>query len=125
MKTPPSKLGREGRRLWRSIWSDLDSAGAALRSDEIDHLEAACDAADKIARVDAELEHAELVVRGSRGQDIAAPLLTEYRQLLALKAQLLARLRLDLLDESTHERRRQIGRASARRGAANRVVPMR
>ena len=54
--------------------------------------------ADTIVTIGKALEDADLTVRGSRGQDIANPLLQERRMTQTAQAQLLARLKLPDLE---------------------------
>ena len=57
-----------------------------LRPDELRVLEAACRSSDELARIDEALKEAPVVVRGSQGQDVAHPLLSQalaHRRVLA------------------------------------------
>jgi hypothetical protein len=85
----PTGLGVSGRALWSEIADTYD-----LRPDERRLLEDACREADLIDRLEAEIADPahELQVRGSMGQPVSSPLVSEIRQhrttLRALFAQL-------------------------------------
>ena len=77
---PPAGLGAAGRRLWRAVQADYD-----LTTPETELLRQACQVADLIARLEAELAGDDLVVPGSRGQPAINPVvdrLTAQRRLL-------------------------------------------
>lgn len=79
---PPPTLGDAGRRLWADIRLEWD-----LRPDEERMLLAACSTADELERMEGALAEADPVVRGSKGQDRAHPLIAEVRaHRLALRA---------------------------------------
>ena len=73
----PTKLKTAGKRMWSDITGKYQ-----LRPDELRILEDACREADLIDRLEAELGKpgVELTVRGSQGQPVANPLVTEIRQ---------------------------------------------
>lgn len=85
----PKGLEAKGRRLWRETVSMYE-----LRADELDTLEDICREADLIVRLEDELDGAELVVKGSQGQDVANPIISEIRQHRATKKSLWASLKL-------------------------------
>src|SRR5262245_16660557 len=60
---PPRKLGREGRALWASIQSDyqVDDSGG------IEFLMQACEAADMVAKLQAEIEADGPIIRTKHG----------------------------------------------------------
>jgi hypothetical protein len=77
MAPTPTGLGDSGRALWSEIADTYD-----LRPDERRLLEDACREADLIDRLEAEIgspDHA-LEVRGSMGQPVSSPLVSEIRQ---------------------------------------------
>lgn len=85
----PVSLGDRGRLLWDSI------AGAyELRPDEIAILTDACREADLIERINDELAFAPLISRGSMGQEVASPFVSEIRQHRTVLAGLLAKLKI-------------------------------
>lgn len=116
----PKDLGPAGQRLWKSICRDYE-----LRPDELAVLESACREADLIQRLEEALKDAPLVVKGSMGQEVASPLVTEIRLHRSTQAGLLRQLKIpDLEDEDEDEeptviRRRPMSRSEAARKAAN------
>lgn len=89
----PKGLGSRSRKLWKSIVDKYE-----LRYDELDLLEDVCREADLIDLLEAKLDGAPLTVRGSQGQEVINPLISELRQHRATKKQLWAALKLP--DES-------------------------
>lgn len=108
----PAGLGPAGRAVWRRIAADVAAQGMELRPDEAVTLEAAARQADTLATLEAALEGAPLMVRGSQGQDVAHPLLAEVRLGRDLLARLLARLNLGKVE--TPESRSRSARKAAR-----------
>lgn len=95
---PPEGLGGPALSLWRQIVNVYD-----LRPDELRVLEDACGEAMLVDRLKRALDEpgTQLIVRGSMGQQVASPLLTEIRQHRGTLAQLLGRL--NLPDDATGE----------------------
>lgn len=85
----PRGLKAKGRKLWKTITDDYD-----LRADELDTLEDICREADLIVMLEEELDGAELIVKGSQGQDVANPMISELRQHRATKKALWVSLKL-------------------------------
>ncbi len=85
----PEHLGTKARRLWEDI-----SGKYELRADEMRVLEDACREVDLVERLELELRDAPLMVRGSQGQQVASPLVSELRQHRTVVAALLAKLKL-------------------------------
>lgn len=85
----PSGLGKNGRRLWRSI---LDSY--ELDVHEMLMLAEACRVADRLDRLAEALDGAPLTVENFKGDEVSQPLLVEARQQSLVFARLLASLRL-------------------------------
>jgi len=85
----PTKLGASGKALWSSIIPAYD-----LRPDEVRILTDACREADLIARLQDALESADLVTRGSMGQEVASPFVSEIRQHRTVLANLLKSLKI-------------------------------
>lgn len=77
----PANLSPEGKRLWKSI---LDVHGPSLGPDAMRILVDACREADVIGRIEDQLRTSDLMVRGSQGQLVASPLVSEVRQHRAL-----------------------------------------
>lgn len=86
---PLRQLGIEGSALWDSIVPTYE-----LRPDEVRILNDACCEADIIARLEWELVDADLMVKGSQGQLVASPLVSEVRQHRATLATLLGKLKI-------------------------------
>ena len=86
---PLRPLGEDGQALWDSIVPQYE-----LRPDEIRILQDACCEADIVARLELELVDADLMVKGSMGQLVASPLVSEVRQHRTTLAGLLAKLKL-------------------------------
>lgn len=103
----PRSLGAAGRKLWRSIASEY-----TLRADELSILEDACRETDIIERLEDELKDSPLMVKGSMGQLVASPLVSEVRQHRNTKRSALMALRLPDGEGSTSaEARSEAGRA--------------
>lgn len=112
----PSGLGNAGKRLWQSI-----AAKYELRADELRVLEDAAREADLVETLNAGMTGAPLLVKGSQGQDVINPLISELRQHRATLAALLRQLKLPD-DSASSEARSTSARAAAnarwsRRGA--------
>lgn len=71
----PKNLRERGRRTWDNVTSKYE-----LRFDELDILEDVCREIDLIDSLEESLEGAPQTVRGSQGQEVANPLITELRQ---------------------------------------------
>jgi len=86
---PPRGIGKNGRKLWKSVteYFDLDQHEELL-------LLQAVRAVDRLDAMAAALEDAPLTVRNARGEEVAHPLLVESRQTSLMLARLLASLRL-------------------------------
>ena len=89
----PAGLGTGGRKLWREITGAYD-----LRADELRVLEDACREADLIAILNDgmadDVRVGRLMVRGSQGQDVINPIISELRQHRGTLASLLRQLKL-------------------------------
>lgn len=111
----PTRLGAGGRRLWKDVTETYD-----LRADEFRVLEAACREVDLIDKLEKGMVGASLMVKGSMGQPVANPLISELRQhRVALKG-LLGSLRLpdeEQRPQSTSSSARDAAQARWRRGA--------
>lgn len=95
---PPKNLDEDGRILWRAIVRT-----GPLRPDQLEMLRHACATIDLIERLEDEQRGAPLTVKGSQGQIVSSPLVTEIRQHRSLLGQLLGRLRLQSEDTSLTE----------------------
>ncbi len=85
----PRGLKAAGKRLWSETLSVYD-----LRQDEMEILRAACFEVDLVARMEKELESEPLTVKGSMGQLVPHPLVSELRQHRATLSALLRGLKL-------------------------------
>jgi hypothetical protein len=89
--TPPKGLESSGKRLWRGI---AGSGQYELRPDELRLLEDACREADLIDALEAEAQGLPKLVKGSTGQLVINPLISEVRQHRSTLAALMVRLKL-------------------------------
>jgi hypothetical protein len=71
----PKRSESPGDRLRSSILADFD-----LNAAEMTLLDRAAALVDELARIEAEMAGRPLVTAGSRGQEVADPLLREHRQ---------------------------------------------
>jgi hypothetical protein len=111
----PAGLGAEGKALWSSIADVHELAPDAVRI-----LADACGEADLVALMELARgsESFSLIVRGSQGQDVINPLISELRQHRATLASLLKSLKLPMstsdaqrLERETSEQARSAARA--------------
>lgn len=107
----PTNLGKRGRALWSSIAGTYE-----LRADELCTLEDACREADLIERLHAELAVAELTTKGSMGQEVASPYVSEIRQHRTVLTNLLKGLKLP--DSPAGATRKRAATSEAARSAA-------
>lgn len=106
----PAGLGDAGVGLWDGICGKYE-----LRADEYAVLSDACKTADMIRVMEAGMLDQPLMVKGSQGQLVINPLISELRQYRAARAALLRQLKLP--DENSTD---QGGALSAKnRAAAN------
>lgn len=91
----PKDLGPGGRELWAEI-----TASYVLRASERRVLADACREADLVDDLEAARKDAPLMVKGSMGQLVASPLISELRQHRAALNALLKSLKSPLVDES-------------------------
>lgn len=104
----PSGLAAPGKRLWSDITSEW-----TLRPDELRVLEDACAEADLIDSLKRAMVKQPKLVRGSQGQQVINPMISELRQHRVALAGLLKQLRLpDPADTAE-------ARSTAARAAAN------
>jgi hypothetical protein len=91
---PPPNLGSAGRELWSAMQSAL---GDDLRftARELQVLRRACALADREAALQEIVETDGLVGRGSRGQTVVHPAVTELRMTQQLIVVMLQRVSLD------------------------------
>jgi hypothetical protein len=116
-KTAPAGLKTAGGNLWNDIASSYE-----LRADEMRVLEDAAREADLIATLDEGMSGASLLVRGSQGQEVINPLISELRQHRSTLASLLRQLKLPEENGAAAGERSTSARAAAnarwsRRGA--------
>jgi hypothetical protein len=111
----PRTLGSVGAALWRELVSQYE-----FRPDEARILLDACREADLIDDLDAHQRGAERIVKGSMGQQVINPLISELRQHRATLASLLRQLNLRDVAQSEPGSVPGSGlRSSAARHAAN------
>ena len=96
-KIPP-RLSEGGRTLWRGV-----TKSHPLRADELRILEDACREVDLIDDLQAALVDAPKTVKGSMGQMVIHPLISELRQHRATLATLLRGLSLADSDTSADD----------------------
>jgi len=97
---PPAELGAAGRRLWRKVAREVAEEGMVLDSREEYWLYSAAKIADQLAVLEEAMAEQPLWVRGSMGQLVPNGMLAEVRSHRLLAAQLLARIKLNVDDES-------------------------
>lgn len=87
----PAGLDPAGRKLWRAIVDHYE-----LRADELRVLQDACREADLVEKLDEATrgEMFDFLVKGSMGQQVINPLISELRQHRSTLAGLLRQLRL-------------------------------
>lgn len=104
---PPTKLGAQGKALWNSIIPQYE-----LRPDELRVLADACREADLIERLQVELNERDLITKGSMGQEVAAPHVSEIRQHRTVLANLLKSLKLPDTPAGAARKRAQVSEAA-------------
>ncbi|RRR43649.1 hypothetical protein EHH44_13775 [Mycolicibacter terrae] len=92
----PAGLHAAGKRLWRSVTGEFD---LEIEPHKVELLGQACRVADQIAELDEAAAEAPLTVKGSMGQPVISPFISEARAQRALLAQLLARLNFEAVEE--------------------------
>lgn len=110
----PANLSTEGRQLWQSV----TRAHQELGPDAVRLLMDACREADLVQRLEEEQRDQPLMVRGSQGQLVASPLISEVRQHRAVLAGLLKALK---LPQTAGEAKRAEDEASEKARAAARA----
>lgn len=97
VELPPAKgLKPHGKALWKAV-----TAGYSFRPDELSVLTDVCRMSDMMAMMETALEdEPTLLVRGSQGQLVINPLVSELRQYRSARAALLRQLKLPDLDDS-------------------------
>lgn len=92
----PKGFGSTGQKLWRTV---LDEYELDAEPHKIEILTHACRVADTIADLERATSSEPLTVRGSAGQMVIHPLISEVRYQRGLLAQLLARLNFASVEE--------------------------
>ena len=105
-------LKTHGKRTWEDVTNKYE-----LRFDELDILEDICREVDLINVLEKELKGAPLMLKGSQGQDVVNPIVTELRQHRATKRSLWAALKLPD-DDSGMESNQQRDAAQSRWASA-------
>jgi hypothetical protein len=109
---PPEGLRDRGVELWHRLTTEYDFSAAP---EKLLVLEEAARTADMVTRLQRIVDEAqELRVRGSQGQPVAMPEVTELRQYRAQLAALLDKLRLPEEDAEGVMTRSQLARHAAR-----------
>lgn len=85
----PDDLAAAGSKMWASIAGKYE-----LRPDEVRILEDACREADLVDDLAGEAKFADRIVKGSQGQPVINPLISELRQHRSTLASLLRQLHL-------------------------------
>ncbi|MDF3309879.1 hypothetical protein P3H15_33210 [Rhodococcus sp. T2V] len=114
---PPAGIGDAGKALWNSITGQVADDGLVLDVRELRLLRDACHSADDLARLEAELGSADLVVKGSQGQPVVNGLFSEVRACRSQIAALLKQIR--LTDEDAGRPLGGLPSTQAARAAAN------
>lgn len=111
----PRGLGSGGKRLWLAITGKYD-----LRADELRTLEDCARECDLIDEMTSEQRGKDKTTRGSMGQIVAAPLISELRQHRATLTTMLRSLSLPEVDAATlaAEAERKAGESDRKRAAA-------
>ena len=110
----PDNLGPAGRELWESITDVFDFQDEPAK---VALLERAARTADTIAALEAEASTQSLTAKGSMGQAVINPLVSEARSQTSLLDKLLKSLGLPETEEEQLERaqrRSRAGKAAAR-----------
>jgi len=111
----PRKLGSAGRKLWKSVTDTFDFVDEPHK---LELLEKAARTADKIAKFEALTDELgdNLTSKGSAGQLIVHPYVTEIRNQTKLLESLLASMKLPATDEellAQAEQRSRAGKTAA------------
>jgi P27 family predicted phage terminase small subunit len=114
----PKNLDPEGSALWRAIALQVAGDGLQLDQRELKLLESACREQDMLARIEAVLSTAPLVVLGAQNQMVAHPLIGEARRSRAQIASLLKAIGLDDPDAGSGSGRGSRTTSTSARGAA-------
>jgi P27 family predicted phage terminase small subunit len=102
----PQGLHKAGQALWRAVLGDL-TADWELTVAELHVLGRACECADRIGDLEAQIEADGLTTTGSRGQVVLHPAVSEVRQWQLTEAKLLGSLDLSPPAETPVQSRAQ------------------
>jgi hypothetical protein len=94
----PTGLGLAGEDLWNRLHDQVE-----FEAHELKLVEEACRVADVIAQLEAASEGQSLVVKGSTGQPVISPLISEARFQRGLLANLLTKLKVPLSEDREAE----------------------
>ena len=108
---PPEDMGEAGTSFWCGMWTDYDFHG---ETNKVAVLEQACRIVDTIAQLEEAQREAPLTTKGSMGQSVISPYLSEARQQRTALTALLKSLNLP----STEEEAAQTRATKARAGRA-------
>jgi len=104
----PTGLGKGGRALWREV-----TANHNLRADSLRVLTDACHEADLIDDLQSALKDTSRTTRGSMGQEVIHPLISELRQHRIALNTLLKALQLESTDTAADDKKFTLAREAA------------
>lgn len=107
----PNGLQAAGKRLWRTTHETFDLTDEPHK---IEILTQACRVADIVSELDDAGVEAPLTVKGSMGQQVISPFISEARVQRALLAQLIGRLGLPDTDEESLAKSEKLTRTRRR-----------
>ncbi len=114
---PPRRLSAAGQGLWADVLGDLQE-GWELDARELHVLGRACRCADELAELEAAVDRDGVTVKGSRGQSVVNPALSEARQLRLTQLRLLGAI--EMVDPQAALRSATPAQAQARKAAGTR-----
>lgn len=91
---PPPNLADAGVGLWKQVVGDLDD-GWSLDARELHLLARACRCQDEMALLEEAVDQDGATCKGSRGQTVVHPALSEARQLRLVQLRLLTSLEVE------------------------------
>lgn len=110
---PPERLGEVGTEFWMSVVSEFDFSA---EPGKLAILERACHTKDTIHQLEQAQLSADLITKGSMGQAVISPFISETRQQTKLLESLVKSLGLPESDEEIQasiDRRSKAGKAGA------------
>lgn len=110
----PTSLKASGKRLWKSILSDLAESWE-LDQRELVFLARAGRCADELAKLEKSIDRDGVTIEGSRGQVAINPCLSEARQLRLVQLRLLSAI--EMTDPQSSKRSATPAQARGRKAA--------